>query len=119
MTNELGIAIHVGDHKYLTGLRVLTASRLGAREQIGQPFIERSLQQIRKLGQNGLGLRRALKIQGRLRGGPNLEQSEEIWAVDLLQDIEVDDTGAGLGISGQLFEHLGSGLRDPATINYH
>src|SRR5580698_276788 len=111
LANELGIAIHVRDYKYLTVLRGLTTSRQSAREQIAQPFIERGLQNIRQLEQNGLGCRRALKIQERLRRGPDLEDSEQIRTVDLLQHIEVHDAGTGLGIRGQFFQHLSPALR--------
>src|ERR1700733_3617943 len=47
LTNELGVAIHVRDHKYLTGLSVLTTARYSAGEQISQPLIERGFQNIR------------------------------------------------------------------------
>src|SRR5580658_8047203 len=47
LTNELGVAIHVRDHKYLTSLSVLTTARHSAGEQISQPLIERGLQDIR------------------------------------------------------------------------
>jgi len=45
--DELGVDVHVRDHKDLTRLRVPTARIHGAREQITGPLIQRSLQQRR------------------------------------------------------------------------
>ena len=47
LSNELGVAIHVRDYKYLTRRRGLTASRHSTGQQIAQPLIERGFQNIR------------------------------------------------------------------------
>jgi hypothetical protein len=47
LRDELGVAIHVRDYKYLIVLLVLTGSIRSTRQQIAKPLIERRLQDWR------------------------------------------------------------------------
>src|SRR5467141_56785 len=58
-----------------------------------------------------LGLGRVLEVLEGLRVAPDLEQTEEVRAIDLLQHIEADKTGTALGARVQLLEHIASGPR--------
>jgi len=58
-----------------------------------------------------LGLGRVLEVLEGLRVAPDLEQSEEVRAIRLLQHIEADNTGTVLGVRVQLLEHIASGPR--------